>query len=79
MLVNLTSLGIDQRGIIELAGGASLFGLAAARHMPLPYEDKPLVVCWFFDTVQDLTKNNDRIGQRRSRTAIPNDESPKAR
>lgn len=75
MPLNLTSLGIDQRGIVELAGGASLFGLAAARHMPLPYEDKPMV-CWFFDTVQDLTKNNDRIGQRRSRTAIPNGKGP---
>lgn len=60
---------VDHRGMAEFAGGAALVGLAAARHMPIPYEDQT-ILAWAFDTVQDVTKNNDRIGLRRSRPEL---------
>lgn len=60
---------IDTRTIGEIVSGAAVVGLAAARHMPAP-KDGSVVYAWAFDTTQDLAKNNDRIGERRS---IPNE------
>lgn len=58
---------IDARGIAEAGTVAAAFGVAWARHWPVPYEDQ----VWygsFFDAVQDRLSNNDRIGIRRKRT-----------
>lgn len=77
----LRQLGIDHRGLVELGGALSVFGLAFVRHMPAPYENQ-LWYGAFFDTVQDRFTNNDRIGLRRKRTAVtppvtlPKDKGP---
>lgn len=59
---------IDHRMIAEALAGAVTtgvpIGLAIARHMPAPLADS-IYYAWIFDTVQDLAKNNDRIGLRR--------------
>jgi hypothetical protein len=61
----LESLGIDHRGIAEILGGVGFAALAFARHMPPPRADQVWLGA-IFDTIQDLTKNNDRIGLRRN-------------
>lgn len=55
---------IDPRMLAEAAGMTAVVGLAAARHMPAPKAGS-VFYAWVFDTVQDLAKNNDRIGERR--------------
>ncbi|MDE2099626.1 MAG: hypothetical protein KGL39_20405 [Patescibacteria group bacterium] len=65
---------VDSRTLTEAAGTAAVIGLAAARHMPAP-KTGSVMYGWIFDTVQDLAKNNDRIGQRRP---IPNLAAPTA-
>jgi len=54
----------DRRFIEEAAAGAGLALLTFARHIVPPREDQPILGS-IFDTIQDLCKNNDRIGQRR--------------
>ena len=54
----------DRRFCEEAAAGVGLFSLTFARHCPPPPVDRPWL-CAIFDTIQDLCKNNDRIGQRR--------------
>jgi hypothetical protein len=53
------------RGFCEEAAAAlGVLILALARHAPAPSAERPWV-CAIFDTIQDLCKNNDRIGERR--------------
>lgn len=66
---------IDPRMIAECAGGATVVGLAAARHMPAPTQGS-VFYRWIFDTVQDLAKNNDRIGEMRLSAVKPQKEGP---
>ena len=65
----MTMAQIDNRAIAEISAGAIPFGLAAARHMPAPVEGS-VIYGWIFDTIQDLAKNNDRIGMRRAKTPV---------
>ena len=51
-------------------GGAVVVALAAARHMPEPRAGS-VFYAWVFDTIQDLAKNNDRIGKRRPAAGSP--------
>lgn len=81
-MIGPAQFGIDHRGLAEAAGGIAVGFLAFARHIPPPFDNEP----WkgaFFDTVQDLAKNNDRIGNRRisapphiPQTTDPNAPSP---
>jgi len=45
--------------------------LAAIRHMPPPFASSPYLVRWAFDTLQDVGKNNDRIGERAPDPKVP--------
>jgi hypothetical protein len=54
----------DRRFWEECAAAGTLLTITLARHIPPPPETRPWLCC-FFDTMQDLCKNPDRIGQRR--------------
>ena len=58
----------DPRTLAEIGGAATVALLAFTRHMPAPKPDS-VIYRWVFDSVQDLAKNNDRIGEVRP---IPN-------
>ena len=56
---------MDGRLAAEVSAAAVPLSLALARHMPAPSEGS-LYYRWIFDTIQDLAKNNDRIGETRA-------------
>jgi hypothetical protein len=55
---------LDVGNALGVVGGGGVLFLAVARHMPAPLPES-VYYRWFFDTVQDLAKNNDRIGEVR--------------
>jgi hypothetical protein len=59
----------------EISAAAVPLSLALARHMPAPIAGS-VFYRWIFDTIQDLAKNNDRIGE--TRAAQPQKETTTA-
>lgn len=70
-------LTIDNRGIEEVGAAGLLVAVTMVRHWPAPWNDAGPVYCSIFDSAQDLCKNNDRIGERRTRPSVgPNAPEP---
>jgi hypothetical protein len=65
----LFGMQMDPAHMAAILGVAGILSLAIARHMPCPLRSQrcsrwPLYA-WVYDTIQDLAKNNDRIGKDR--------------
>lgn len=69
-MISLASLGLDRRAIEEIGAACIPAILTLVRHWPAPWNDAGPFYCSVFDSAQDGCKNNDRIGERRTRPAV---------
>ena len=62
--MNIWGLHLDSGHVALIVTNLTAIGLAFARHMPAPSPNS-ILYAWIYDSIQDLMKNNDRIGLRR--------------
>jgi len=59
--------GTEIAGVMSSIGGVGAVCMAVVRHMPAPSAARnwrASMYRWLFDSLQDIFKNNDRIGER---------------